>query len=336
MEIIARIAFSLLPVLSFLAGLVFIDSFKLVSLRFVLQIVLAGCIVAIISLFLNSWVMTLFSIDLVTLRRYIAPCLEEILKAICIVYLIQNNKIGFMVDAAISGFAIGAGFAFVENIYYLLTITDDNILLWIIRGFGTALMHAGTIAIFAILTKSLIDKKASVNLLFSVLPGLGFAIAIHLLFNHFVLPPALSTLLLLLVLPGLITAVFYQSEKITRKWLGVGFDSDVELLEMLTSGNIRETRIGKYLQNLTAQFPGELVVDMLCMLRLHLELAIRAKGMLMMRATGFEVVPEPDINAKFEELRYLEKSIGKAGKLAIAPFLRTSQRDLWQLYFVRK
>jgi hypothetical protein len=38
--------------------------------------------------------------------------------------------------------------------------------------------------------------------------------------------------------------------------------------------------------------------------------------------------------AKLEEMKYLEKSIGATGKLAIKPFLRMSQKDLWQFYML--
>jgi hypothetical protein len=70
---------------------------------------------------------------------------------------------------------------------------------------------------------------------------------------------------------------------------------------------------------------------MMCLLRLRAELAIRAKGILMMREAGFDAAPDPTLKDKFEELRYLEKSIGKTGLLALDPFLHTSTRDLWQL-----
>jgi hypothetical protein len=37
------------------------------------------------------------------------------------------------------------------------------------------------------------------------------------------------------------------------------------------------------------------------------------------------------VKAKLTELRYLEKSIGKTGLIALHPFLHTSTRDRWQL-----
>jgi hypothetical protein len=35
-------------------------------------------------------------------------------------------------------------------------------------------------------------------------------------------------------------------------------------------------------------------------------------------------------------MRYLEKSIGKTGLLAMEPILHWSSRDLWQLYMLGK
>ena len=70
---------------------------------------------------------------------------------------------------------------------------------------------------------------------------------------------------------------------------------------------------------------------MMCLLRLRAELAIRAKGVLMMREAGFDAAADPTVKDKLEELRYLEKSIGKTGLRALQPFLHASTRDLWQL-----
>ena len=54
----------------------------------------------------------------------------------------------------------------------------------------------------------------------------------------------------------------------------------------------------------------------------------------MMRESGFVNETGEQTRAKLEELRYLEKSIGTTGRLAIKPFLRMSQKDLWQFYML--
>jgi protease PrsW len=78
------------------------------------------------------------------------------------------------------------------------------------------------------------------------------------------------------------------------------------------------------------------VVDMLCYLRIYTELALRAKGVLMMRENGLDAPVGERTKAKFEELAFLEESIGKTGLLAMKPFLHMTRKDLWQMYVLDK
>ncbi|MEO5817501.1 MAG: hypothetical protein ABIT20_19685, partial [Gemmatimonadaceae bacterium] len=110
------------------------------------------------------------------------------------------------------------------------------------------------------------------------------------------------------------------------------FDTDQELLLAMRTGHMSETPVGKYLATVRSRFSPEVIVDMMCLLRLRAELGIRAKGILMMREAGFDAAPPgAAVGDTFLELRYLEKSIGRTGMLALQPFIHTSTRDLWQL-----
>jgi len=334
-QFLIRVAVSLLPVLAFLATLVFLDSFKLIRFRVILLTIGIGGVAALACWLLNGFLANRIDWDMRLYFRYGSPVLEEFCKALYLVYLIKASRVGFMVDSAIHGFAAGAGFACIENIYYLQSLADPDIGVWIIRGFGTAIMHGGTTAIFAIMTKNYADQHAAAGLR-PALPGLAVAVAIHSFFNHFFLPPLLLTSLLLIILPLLMVMVFQQSEKSTRHWLEVGFDTDRELLELITSEKISASRIGVYLQALRKTFPAEIVVDILCYLRLRLELAIKSKGFLLMREAGFKPAFDPALENMFTELKYLEKSIGKTGRLAVSPFFSTTSQDLWQLQMLAK
>ena len=66
---------------------------------------------------LNGLLLDRIDIGYVPYSRWISPWLEESLKAALIVYLIRTRRVGMLVDAAIYGFAIGTGFALVENLY---------------------------------------------------------------------------------------------------------------------------------------------------------------------------------------------------------------------------
>ena len=63
-------------------------------------------------------------IDLTLFARYVAPLTEEISKAVFVGLLLWRNRVGFLVDAAVQGFAVGTGFALVENIDYLRHLGD--------------------------------------------------------------------------------------------------------------------------------------------------------------------------------------------------------------------
>ena len=338
-----RIAISLLPVFVFLAALIYLDSFKLVKISLIVKTILAGCIAAIISYFINRSLLDNLSIELSVYTMYVSPFIEEFLKAAFIIYLISKNKTGFMIDAAIYGFAVGAGFAFVENIYYLSSLDQSNLILWFIRGFGTAVMHGGTTAIFAIVTKNIIDRKKVfkkniylISLIYPYLPGLIFAIAIHSFFNHFVFSPFLLTALQLIILPLIISYVFYRSEILLKKWMETGMDNDVQLLAQINEGKFSESHVGEYLFSLQSKFSGTVLADMLCLVRIRLELAIKAKGVLLMKEAGIPVVLDDEVKEKLNELKYLEKNIGSTGMLTISPIFHTSTRDLWQLYILEK
>jgi len=323
------IAVGVLPVFLFLGALVLIDSYKLVALRAVLLSVAAGVVAAVASYGVNVTLRPALDLDFTRYSWYVAPVVEESLKAVFVVYLLQRNKVGFVVDAAIHGFAIGTGFALLENLYYL-QVQDATLWTWIVRGFGTAIMHGGATAIVAMVSKTLHNRSDGLRL-HLLLPGLGVAVVLHSLYNHFLLHPLLATALIALAVPYLSVAVFQQSERETKAWVGTGFDTDLELLRVVKTGQVSGTPVGKYLTTLRSSFPAEVIVDMMCLVRLRAELAIRAKGILMMREAGFEAPPDPKLKATFDELRYLEKSIGKTGLRALDPFLDTSMRDLWQL-----
>ena len=167
-------------------------------------------------------------------------------------------------------------------------------------------------------------------------PGFVVAIIIHSAFNHFPGTPILTTIGILLVLPPIFLLVFHKGARAMHEWLEVDFDEDAMLLEQINSPGFAESRIGRFLQTLKQKFEGPVVVDMLCYIRLYTELALRAKGVLMMRENGLDTPVGERTRAKFEEMRYLEKSIGKTGCLAMSPFLQMTRKDLWQLYVLEK
>jgi RsiW-degrading membrane proteinase PrsW (M82 family) len=332
-EFLALGPVALLPVLVFLASLVYLDSFKLVRVRAVAVSMAVGGVAAGASYFLNGALLDALRIGFVTYSRYVSPWLEEILKGAVLVYLIRSRRIGMLVDAGIFGFAIGSGFALVENLYYLASRPDAQIGVEIVRGFGTAIMHGGATAIFAIVSVAVAEKRPDASMAV-FLPGLLAAVALHSAFNHLLAKPVLATLGILCALPPLMHFVFQRSEKSLRDWLDEDLDSDIELLELINSEDFSQSNAGTYLQSLTTKFRGEVVADMLCYMRMHVELALRAKGVLLMRESGIDAPIDDEIREKLAEMQYLEKSIGRTGRIAVRPVLPMTSKDLWQIYML--
>lgn len=330
-DILIRAPVGLLPVLIFLVVLLYMDSYKLVGFKAVLWMIVAGALTPILAYFANGFLQELLQIDFRSLSRYVAPLSEETLKALVIVALFRMNRIGFLVDSAIMGFAVGTGFAFVENLDYLRSAGDAHVAVWVVRGFGTAIMHGGVTAIFAIMSQALTERHMKINPLLYI-PGLFVAASLHSMFNHFVLPPLQMTLCVLLILPPVLYVVFRKSASHLHEWLELDFDADARLLNQINSGEFAESKIGRFLHDLRDRFDGPVVADMLCYLRLYTELALRAKGVLMMRENGLDAPVGARTHEKFAEMKYLEGSIGKTGVLAMRPFLLMTRKDLWQLY----
>ncbi len=334
LELVTDAWLALLPVVLFLAALIYMDSFKLVRGRSILSLLLVGAGAAVAAFWINPALFTSLSWEFENFTRFGSPPIEESLKAVPLVWLLWRNRIGFPIDAAIYGFAVGTGFAVTENASYLRAHPEAHQLVWVIRGFGTALLHGGSAVTFAILART--RAGSSIPLAVSILPAWLAAVVIHSFYNHFFLPPLASTLLILLTLPVLVGALFVGSEKALRKWLTAGFDADADMIALLDSGNFRDSRVGEYLRRLRRRFPGEVVADMLCFLRLHTELSLRAKGLLMLRDQGFEPPSDPQVGEKLKELDYLAATIGKTGMRVLLPLLGAQSRDSWQLFWLER
>jgi len=134
----------------------------------------------------------------------------------------------------------------------------------------------------------------------------------------------------------LLFAAYDYSEGVTRGWLSHGFDGEMEMLEKILDGEVAQTPVGRYLDALKERFEPMVVADLLCLLTVHLELSLRAKGMLIARAVGVEVPVDAQVRANLVELHHLERVVGPTGCLAILPLRQRSRRDLWQILLLER
>jgi protease PrsW len=330
-----KLLVSLIPVFIFLFMLLYLDSLKLVSKKILLSSLGWGVVSAGASYCLNTLLIGNSHLNFDTYSGFVAPVVEEILKFSLLWILVKSNKIGFMIDATIYGFAIGASFSLVENIFYLFHYSEgeSNLMVWIIRGFGTAIMHGGATAIFGMICMSALNRQS--NLGVATIYGALAAFLIHGIFNQFLLSPFVSTVVILLIVPMMIVTIFNLNEKSIRRWLELEFDSEVNILRMIRKGIFSQTKTGSYLVSLRNHYPAEVVVDMYCYISLYMELSIKAKSMMMLKENNLAIPPDPALPGKLQELKALRKNIGRGGCLAIAPVFRMSRKDLWKLSILK-
>ncbi len=328
-----NICVAIIPVFLFLLILYLLDSYKLVRYRTLLLSFFLGTVSALMALGSNLFLQGKLEIEFDSYSKYLAPVVEEMCKALMIVILIKRKKAGFLIDAGIYGFTIGAGFGVAENVYYLMTTEDSNFLLWIFRGLGTAIMHSGNAAIISILTFGPFSREK--NLLWGLIPSLLITIVLHSIYNQFDFYPLYHVAAVAVLVPVFLAFVFQINKNQFQRWLEMEFYSEAELLVMMGKGKFSHSKAGIYLKSLKEHFPAEVIVDMYCFMHLYFELSIAFKRNLMLNENELPPLPVEGAEEKLKELKQLRKNIGKSGELALAPVIRITYRDLWKLSGVK-
>src|SRR5215212_8619489 len=203
----AHWAIALIPVLVLLAAYIWLDAFKLMSLGEVVLLLFLGGLAAILVYPVSGRVLDALPIGFSTYSRFVAPWIEEAVKGVIVIGLFWFNRIGYKLDAVISGFAIGAGFSVVENIIYLWVYPDYGTSTWMVRGLGTAVMHGTTLAILAAIAHEFAEREtreAASGYRFNPLwfvPGYLIAVGLHIAFNQFPDRPLVAMLGSMVVAP---------------------------------------------------------------------------------------------------------------------------------------
>src|SRR5262245_59483574 len=103
-------AVTLLPGLVVVLALWLIGSFRLGPRTAIALALLYGAAAALVGGLLHVWLFALWQLDVQPFARYVSPITEETTKALFVSLLIVRRRIGFLVDAAVLGFAVGTGF----------------------------------------------------------------------------------------------------------------------------------------------------------------------------------------------------------------------------------
>jgi protease PrsW len=333
---------ALIPVLVLLAVFEWLDAFELVNIKEILVLLLLGGIAASLSWPLSGRLLDTLPIGFSNYSRFVAPWIEEAIKGAMIVALFRMNRIGYKLDAVIAGFAIGAGFSVVENIIYLLRLPDYAAGTWLVRGFGTAVMHGATLAILAAIAHQLAEREtreAASDFDFHFwwfLPGYGLAVAMHMAFNQFPDRPLIAMLGAIILAPLALIAIFAFGTREAERWLVTELAEHRASLEALRGGGWPDGPSGEKIAALAGRLDPEGAKRIRRYWELQAWLVAEAEETMIEEEAGDAEFSQGDVRAAFAELDELRRALGRSTFAALQALLPFSRNDQWEVAELRQ
>ena len=327
---------ALLPVVLYIAAVYFLDNFALVSVKRLLLLVLCGMAAALVCFGLFQFTGLFLSEDV---SDYLNPVLEEAVKAIPLLVLARRKRIAFFIDSVICGAAVGGGFSILENLFYLLLGEGMSMGTVLFRGLEVALIHMGCSALVAAALMFAVRlagrRRARLEIrrkdVWMTVFLLLAAPALHELHNAFHFNPLLQFLVVFGTMGGLLVWTYQYDGDMIHRWLDKGLDKQVELLQSIREGRLGDTKTGTFLLSVKDSFSPEMFFDVICYVKLNVELSVAAKSRFMLREAKLDVPLDEEqaktLLAEFEEYRLLEKRLGKSARITIAPVVKFYPAD---------
>jgi RsiW-degrading membrane proteinase PrsW (M82 family) len=124
-------------------------------------------------------------LDFMRVTFYNAPVLEELLKALLLLWLASRLRLLHALDGMAYGFAIGTGFALSENLLYISGSPHDALAIALARVLSVSLMHAYTTAIVGTVVGGSLHLPDFTRHTRTI-AALGLAMFLHGMFNRLV------------------------------------------------------------------------------------------------------------------------------------------------------
>ena len=324
---------ALLPVVIYIIVVYQIDNFSLISVKRLLLLILCGMLTALACFALFQLTGTII---FQSLSDSVNPIIEEMVKGIPLLWLAARKKIVFFIDSVICGAAVGGGFSILENIFYLLLGDQMGIGTVLFRGLEVALVHMGCSALVAaglMLIVRMIEysrsrsvvKKSDIAMSVFLLSE---APVLHLFHNTFHFVPLVQFVFVIGTLGGLLVWTYFYDVEMIHSWIDTGLDKQLDLLASIKTGRLDDTPTGKFLESVKDAFPPKDFFDIICYVQLHVELSVASRSRVMLRETGLEDnLPLSDemkeqILSQYIEYKTLEKRLGNAARMTIAPIVK--------------
>ena len=269
------------------------------------------------------------------LTTAVAPVIEELLKALVLIYLVQNPRFRYIVDGAVYGIAAGLGFALSENLFIYLPQAGGAVLgVALSRALSTSLMHATASGLVGI---SLGRLRRSTDARRKVFPlvGIGLAILLHATYNN--LAARLEGLPLLLVAIGvgvgggvviaweIVQGLADEKRRFTET---LSHDVDVSEGEREAVQRLGETGIEHVFHELRAYFGDENIALIRRLLSIQANIGILRNNLQGPASERLRRAWEEEIAAYQEEMEDVRRQLGRSVLLFVQRVFPASDQSL--------
>lgn len=268
--------------------------------------------------------------------RITAPIVEELLKALILIILVQRADFNYVVDGAIYGFGAGIGFAIIENYEYITHHPEIALILAVERVFSTNLVHAtasGLIGTGLAYRRGDSSWRAWLVIVFGYL----FAISIHMAFNTLASAGVYLIFVILfgLIGLGLIWYVIKRGLNIQKEWVA-------EKLNMTDRVTKQESKVVSHIETINEilapveeRFGTQMASLVRSLIYKQAEMGIKRK----LLDTATNETRKKDITKIIEELsrdtNELRKQIGPYCMMMIRSVYLDHDLQIWNLLNAR-
>jgi len=263
-----------------------------------------------------------------------APVVEELAKALVLIYVSRRPEFTYFVDGAIYGFASGIGFSIVENFLYLSANPGGGIALALARAFSTCLMHGAAAGLVGAAVGRFRFRRGSSRTVAQA-GGWGAAVLLHALFNgtvHTGAQAGTGALLLPVAIGvagvGVLVLFVFLGLQEERRWLAETLDRKVGV----TAAEVRAAQalgdLEEVLQPIAAQFPRK-AEEVERLVLLQAQIGIKRKVLQRTEDPRLREQLEQSIAEMHREMERLRKAVG----LYVMSYLRAvfpeGAMDIW-------
>lgn len=333
---IALVIAAFIP-LGFLYAIRAMDFYQTGSMRFIAMSGIWGVIAYFLAARINTGFINAGIFNSNTVIRFIAPIVEETLKALILLYLIRQVDFKYFLDGAIYGFAAGIGFAIFENFEYVLGHPAAGLGLAISRVLSTNLIHASGSALIGIALGLARFDRSSLTRGLYLLGGWSLAIIIHSGFNNMVND---GVQLLFAFGAGLGSAAIIFSAvrrglQEEKAWV---YD-EIGLTEGVTKNEATAVRrlkdVDSILSPLAERFGPEKASQIEKFLFMQAQLAIQNKMLSKLQDEKSRAAVRQDITTLNSKMNEIRKSVGTYCMLYLRNIFPENETQLWNLLQLR-